>query len=136
MAGGSLPPWCCPGTCSPGAGQQRRPQLDTPRFYEFRDPCSDSTGSGPQSLIGAGVRDAFRTNAVTAATSWRRGRLSRLSRDAAGYVGGGMVVGRNTARPDVVAEVADHHPARGSSRSWVVRPAGRTRGGDRTHWVA
>jgi hypothetical protein len=48
---------------------------------------SDSTGSGPQSLIGAGVRDAFRTNAVTAATSWRRRRLSRLSRDAAGYAG-------------------------------------------------
>ena len=24
ISGGSLPPWCCPGTCSPGAGQQRR----------------------------------------------------------------------------------------------------------------
>src|SRR5664280_928267 len=115
MAGGSLPPWCCPGTCSPGAGQQRRPQLDTPRFYEFRDPCSDSTGSGPQSLIGAVVRDAFRrTNAVTAATSWRRRRLSRLSRDAAGYVGGGMVVGRN-----------DPTTARRPGRPWTARTSAR-----------
>src|SRR5450759_305954 len=35
-------------------------------------------------------------------------------------------VGLGPGEADVVAEVADHHPARGTSRSWVVRP-GRPR---------
>ena len=94
-----MPPWCCPGTCSPGSGQQRRPQLDThgsmssrslQRLDRKRSPVPHRSGrprrlpdqrrDSHNVMRGRLSRTAPRRNPRTPARHARRGGLARVDR--------------------------------------------------------
>ena len=88
-------------------------------------------GVEPRSASSASIDAPRLANALQPA----EGAPHRLGVDGLHGGGGGGVgvgegrrqrVGLGQGEADVVAEVADHHPARGTSRSWVVRAGAAT----------